>query len=226
VPDNAESSTARRVPSGDRADGKRRAIVAAAREVFLREGYEAAVEGIAAHADVSKVTVYNHFGTKEGLFTAVVGDALDEALGATIDQAEARLASTDDVRDALVATARALVDGVTEPTVLRLRNLVTGELPRFPELGQAWQERGPGRLTPIIADVLERRCERGELQIPNLTLAVLQLYSLTLYPHLVFNSFGSRLDPALTDALIERGVDMFLGYYQARRGPGDSANAA
>jgi TetR/AcrR family transcriptional regulator, mexJK operon transcriptional repressor len=55
------------------------------------------------------------------------------------------------VRQALISTARALVDGATEPSVLRLRNLVTGELGRFPELGQAWHQRGPGRLSPVIA---------------------------------------------------------------------------
>ena len=40
----------RRQPSGDRAERKRRAIVGAAREAFLREGFDVSVDVIAAAA--------------------------------------------------------------------------------------------------------------------------------------------------------------------------------
>ncbi|GHJ52996.1 hypothetical protein Nm8I071_23030 [Nonomuraea sp. TT08I-71] len=33
---------------------------------------------------MSKVTVYNHLSSKEELFTAVIGQAQDEALGSTL----------------------------------------------------------------------------------------------------------------------------------------------
>ncbi|CDO27450.1 TetR/AcrR family transcriptional regulator [Mycolicibacterium porcinum] len=50
-------------------------IVDAAREHFMREGYErATVRGIAADAGVDVAMVYYHFGNKEGLFTASVLD--------------------------------------------------------------------------------------------------------------------------------------------------------
>lgn len=67
-------------PAGPRAEAKRRAIVTAAREAFLRDGFGVGMDTIAAGAGVSKVTVYNHFGSKEALFTAVVAGALDEPL--------------------------------------------------------------------------------------------------------------------------------------------------
>ncbi|HET6211957.1 MAG TPA: TetR/AcrR family transcriptional regulator [Micromonosporaceae bacterium] len=204
-----------RTPSGERADRKRRAIVAAARESFVRDGYEAGMDSIAAHAGVSKVTVYNHFGSKEALFTAVIGEALDQALGDTLTEARARLADTDDIREALTFTARAWVRGVTAPAVLALRNLVAGELRRFPELGHAWQERGPGRFFPVLAEVLSGLSERGELKVADVEVAVLQLYALTLYPHLVYSSYGDQLDPDLAERLITKGVDMFLSYYRA-----------
>jgi len=51
---------------------KRRAIMDAAAQAFLREGYtRASVDAIAAAAGVSKQTVYNHFGDKERLLVAV-----------------------------------------------------------------------------------------------------------------------------------------------------------
>jgi TetR/AcrR family transcriptional repressor of mexJK operon len=212
---------AARVPSGERAERKRRAIVAAARETFVRDGYEAGMDSIAAQAGVSKVTVYNHFGSKEALFTAVIGDALDEALDSTLAEAQARLVSTDDVREALTWTARAWVSGVATPPVLALRNLVAGEIRRFPELGLAWQERGPGRFFPVLAEVFRRLSERGVLDIPDVEDAVVQLYALTLYPHLVYSSYGALLDPDIAERLIIKGVDMFLSFYR----PDDSAHA-
>jgi hypothetical protein len=56
-----------RRPTGLRAERKRRAIVAAAREIFVSHGYDAGVDLIADAAGVSKVTIYNHFGSKEQL---------------------------------------------------------------------------------------------------------------------------------------------------------------
>ncbi|WP_454789207.1 TetR/AcrR family transcriptional regulator [Mycolicibacterium lutetiense] len=50
-------------------------IVDAAREHFMRDGYEqATVRRIAADAGVDVAMVYYHFGNKEGLFTASVLD--------------------------------------------------------------------------------------------------------------------------------------------------------
>lgn len=50
-------------------------IVDAAREHFMRDGYErATVRGIAADAGVDVAMVYYHFGNKEGLFNAAVLD--------------------------------------------------------------------------------------------------------------------------------------------------------
>jgi TetR/AcrR family transcriptional regulator, mexJK operon transcriptional repressor len=207
--------TAVRTPTGERAERKREAIVKAAHECFLREGYGAGMDRIAARAGVSKVTVYNHFGSKEALFTAVVGDALDKALGETFTEARSQLAGTADVRAALISTARVWVDGVADPSVLGLRNLVAGEIRRFPELGRAWEERGPGRFFAMLEELLIDLVESGEFEIPDTQVAIVQLFALTLYPHLVYSAYGSSVDPDLSEALIVGGVDMFLSYYQA-----------
>jgi TetR/AcrR family transcriptional regulator, mexJK operon transcriptional repressor len=204
-------------PTGKRAERSRQAIVAAAREVFLSDGYEAGIDAIAAAAGVSKVTVYNHFGSKEGLFIAVIGQALDEALGATLADAQANLADTEDIRAALTRTARSLVDGVSQPPVLAMRNLVTGELRRFPELGDAWRRRGPGQISEVIGKVFGDLHERGWLVMPDLEVAVIQFFALTLYPCLIANSYGATLGRDLNDRLLTSGVDMFLHRYQPLR---------
>ena len=216
--DQSAGRALRRVPSGERAERKRVAIMGSARAAFLRVGLDASVDDIAATAGVSKVTVYNHFGTKEALFNAVVGEALDVALSDTLAEARVHLeATTDDIRATLIATARTWVRGVTDPSVIALRNLVTGQLHRFPELGSAWRELGPGRFYPLLATVLEQLTQHGQLSIPDIEVAVTQLYGLTLYPHLVHSSYGATIDDALADHLITTGVDMFLTYYHPLR---------
>jgi TetR/AcrR family transcriptional regulator, regulator of autoinduction and epiphytic fitness len=54
-------------------DRKRAAIIAAAIEEFRAAGFDAtSMDRIAARADVSKRTVYNHFPGKEALFAAIL----------------------------------------------------------------------------------------------------------------------------------------------------------
>ncbi|MFE4517414.1 TetR/AcrR family transcriptional regulator [Kitasatospora sp. NPDC056651] len=203
-----------RTPSGERAERKRRDIIAAAREVFLREGFGAGMDLIAREAGVSKMTVYNHFDCKDTLFTAVIGQALEEALDtasrlAVVDA----LGASDDVRADLIAACQAWVAGLADPQVLALRNLAAGEVRRFPQLGKAWQEHGPGRFHTTLGAALHRLVERGLLDIPDIDLAVLQLSGLVLSPHLVYSGYDNAPDTELTDRLITGGVDMFLSHY-------------
>ncbi|GGQ35926.1 AcrR family transcriptional regulator [Actinomadura coerulea] len=208
-------STERRPPSGERAERKRAAIVQTARRVFLREGFGVGMEQIAAEAGVSKVTVYNHYGRKEDLFTAVIGDALEDALADAQSRTEECLRSGDDLEEVLVETARAWIRGMATPEFLALRTLVGAELRRFPELGRAWKVNGPGRFRSIMAVVLQREVDRGVLAIANIELAITQLYSLVLYPHFAHSTYGDTIDQATTDQLITDGVAMFLHFYRA-----------
>jgi len=59
---------------------KREAILEAATTAFREEGYEtSSMDRIAELASVSKRTVYNHFGSKEALFQAVVDRLISHA---------------------------------------------------------------------------------------------------------------------------------------------------
>jgi TetR/AcrR family transcriptional repressor of mexJK operon len=59
---------------------KRRAILAAATEVFLKDGYLGTnMEAIAALAAVSKQTIYKQFSSKESLFIEIVTRLMDPA---------------------------------------------------------------------------------------------------------------------------------------------------
>ncbi|WP_433444855.1 TetR/AcrR family transcriptional regulator [Nonomuraea sp. CA-141351] len=206
------SATTKHIPSGERAARKRTAILRAAREVFLDSGFGAGIDQIAAEAGVSKVTVYNHFGSKEELFIEVVRDSLEQALGETLRVMREDLRGGDDIREVLVRTARGWVRGLVNRDISALRALIIAESRRFPELGRAWRERGPDRFAGPLAQALN---QRNDLRIPNMDLALVQFYALVLYPHIVHSAYGDTLDEDFTDELITTGVDMFLSYYRA-----------
>ena len=61
---------------------RRQQLVDIGRELFGRRGFEAtSIEEIAAHAEVSKPVVYEHFGGKEGLYAVVVDREMQQLLG-------------------------------------------------------------------------------------------------------------------------------------------------
>jgi len=217
MPSTNATPAGKRAPAGPRAEAKRQAILKAARELFLQEGFEVSVDAIAAAAGVSKVTVYNHFGSKEALFIEVVKNSLDGPLESTLDTAIDRLSDADDLRKALTAAARSWVHDLrANPDNLALHNVVARELHRFPELGAVWQHAGPQSHHPAVADALQRLVDQGRLDIPDIETAILQLYSLLFFPHLVSSTYGTALDDDLTERLITGGVDMFLGHYRPR----------
>ncbi|MCD2465609.1 TetR/AcrR family transcriptional regulator [Streptomyces sp. MBT42] len=233
--DAQPAPAAKPAPTGPRAARKRQAIVRAARDLFLREGFGVGMDAIAAEAGVSKVTVYNHFGSKEALFTAVVAGGLDEALGdgGRSGQSEqetqgtqggrsdvpdlARLLDADGpdaLKAALTDAGRAWGRALRADTEGRaLRTLVATEVHRFPELGRAWRAHGPAGHHPAVTNALRTLADRGLLDIPDLEVAVLQLYSLLVFPQMVFEQHGTELGEELGDRLVVDGVEMFLRRY-------------
>lgn len=84
----------------DRVAEKRRRIVDAARQLFLRDGVRATtMEGIARAAGVAKPTLYGHFSDKDAVFDAI----LDELAEAMIVQFEAGLARPGDAAERVAA---------------------------------------------------------------------------------------------------------------------------
>lgn len=156
---------------GTRSALKRQAILSAASEIFLRNGYaHTSVDEIASKAAVSKQTVYKQFGDKEKLFTELILGVIDKA--SVPDHAGiAALRDTQDLATDLRAYARMLVGIVMQPRVLRLRRLIVAEADRFPALAKTYYERGPKRTTEAMADCFEHLASRGLLVFDDKILA-------------------------------------------------------
>jgi TetR/AcrR family transcriptional regulator, mexJK operon transcriptional repressor len=160
-----------RIEEEPRSTRKRRAILEAATEVFLRNGYlGTSMDEVAALARVSKQTVYKHFGDKERLFSEIVTGTVDEASD-TVHSEVLELTDSGDVEKDLRDLARRQLELVIQPRILQLRRLVISEAARFPELGRTFYEQGPGRTIAALAAAFERLATQGALQVDDPQLA-------------------------------------------------------
>jgi AcrR family transcriptional regulator len=204
-----------------RSAGKRRAILGAAREVFLRHGYAgASMDEVAARAGVSKVTVYKHFSDKERLFGAVVTGAIEEAEEGTRRLVDA-LAESANLQHDLRAFARRHVADVTQPHLIQLRRMIIAEATRFPELARAWHRAGPERAHATLAGLIERLARRGLLRVADPLLAAQTLNYLILSVPLNEAMFSAR-DTSYPRRRLQRYADeavrVFLAAYGAPSG--------
>ena len=153
---------------------KHRAILDAATEVFLKNGYLGTnMDEIAALSGVSKQTVYKHFTSKEALFIEIVSSMTDEA-GDIVRSEVAGLDDGGDVAEYLFNYAYRQLTVVLTPRIMQLRRLVIGEVSRFPELAKVLYERGPRRAMAALATVFERLDDRGLLTVDDPLVAASQ----------------------------------------------------
>jgi TetR/AcrR family transcriptional regulator, mexJK operon transcriptional repressor len=144
---------------------KRRAILNAATEFFLQNGFlGTSMDEVAQRAEVSKQTVYKHFANKEALFIAIVSGmtvaAGDRVLSKISDPKE-----NEDPAVYLQAYAERQLTVVLTPKLMQLRRLVIGEAARFPDLGKALYQGGPKRAIQNLASVFKLLAARGVLII-------------------------------------------------------------
>jgi AcrR family transcriptional regulator len=202
--------------SGSRSARKHRAIVDAARDVFLRHGYTAAtVDEIAALADVSKVTIYTHFSDKHSLFIAVFTDAIREAEESSQSVVHG-LGESEDIGRDLRTFARRHVVLVTQPHLVRMRRTIIAEADRFPDLARAWHRAGPERGHQVLAGQLERLAQRNVLRIDDALLAAQHLNYLILSVPLNEAMFAVRDKPYGRRRLhrfADEAVRVFLAAY-------------
>nr|WP_281422992.1 TetR/AcrR family transcriptional regulator [Sphingomonas colocasiae] len=157
-----------------RSERKRRAIIDAATEIFLRNGYPGtSMDEIAAQAAVSKQTVYKQFASKEALFVTII-TGMTSVAGDEVQREIADLGDKDDVEARLLAYAERQLIVVLTPRLMQLRRLIIAEANRFPELGAALDRGGPSRAVAGLAIAFARWAGRGLLAIDDARVAASQ----------------------------------------------------
>ncbi|HEX2273081.1 MAG TPA: helix-turn-helix domain-containing protein [Acidimicrobiales bacterium] len=133
-------------------------VIAAARELFVEGGfYQASMEEIARRADVARATVYHQFGSKLGVFEAVIADFEDRAgLDALVTVVETAPPPTL-LRAAITAGC---AYWATDPTLARKAIGLASMQPGIQEL---LDHHDAGRLT-LLNRIVDRLLEAGLLR--------------------------------------------------------------
>lgn len=126
-------------------------VVAGARDVFMREGYEgASVDVIARDAGVSKATLYSYFPDKQALFMAVLGQECDLHICASADDCLGQM----ELPEALHRIASTFLTFILSEDGMKFFRICAAESVRFPELGQAFYQAGPRKELDELVEFL------------------------------------------------------------------------
>lgn len=190
-------------PSSER---KRSAMLAAARDLFLADGYDrTSVDAVAARAGVSKRTVYDHFTDKDGLFGVVVEQASSALLGAVEQAADEELRTDRDLTAALLAFTRRVATQTLRSSDYAVVKMLLDSGRTVPAVGRQLAD-GPERL---IAARFADLAAAGIIVAPDPHRAADHYAALTFL--LALNSPG--LDGAAVDGIFVDGVHAFVRAY-------------
>ena len=191
---------------------KRDAILGAAGASFLEHGFAASsIEQIAADAGVSKVTVYNRFGDKRGLFAAAVERECEQISTA---MAVPDLPSGA-LRARLTTIGEAMVAFLSRPEFIRFERRVAAETEHDPAIGAAFLAAGPHRMKRAFAELIAAMGEGGELTVDDPELAAEQFASMCKGMGDLERRFGAPVDDARNRERIAGAVEVFCRAYAA-----------
>lgn len=136
---------------------RRDAIRQAASRVFLREGFAASVDRVAAEAHVSRRTVFNLFRSKNELFAAILSERMVQEVDLTALEGEL------DLETALRRFADSYAQVALCEDMVHMARLVYAEYPRFPELVAELATRFISQMHPPLVAYLRRLIRKGTI---------------------------------------------------------------
>jgi len=193
---------------------KRKAILEAAERLFFSRGFEgASLDGIASLANVSKLTVYGHFGSKDELFVETVRVRCEQLASRWLPKC-----TQQKVRDRLVANARALFTAITNDDALAFHRIVVANLPKLSHLADRYWNAVPLRLTEEVVGVLVAENKAGTLLIEDPERTAPQFISMVkgdLHARLLLGCV-EYLKQSEIESHLHCTVDLFLRTYASR----------
>lgn len=198
-------------------DRKREAIVAAAIAEFRDNGFEVtSMDKIAATAGVSKRTVYNHFPSKEELFTEI----LNKLWASSVAQLDVSYSSAQPLRDQLRVLLQAKMKMMSDANFLDLARVAIAATIHSPERAQGIVNRLSEREEGFTLWVRAAQ-EDGRLKAVDPCFAAHQVQSLlkafAFWPQITLGQ--PTLDAATQANVIESAMDLFLAGYEIATRP-------
>ena len=197
---------------------KRAAILSAARELFMTDGFDrTSVDAIAARAAVSKRTVYDYFGDKRALLLAVVSESSASLMASIRTALDATLTGETELEASLVEFAlRVMSSTLGTADYAAIVGLVSAEAAHLPEEEMSRLDNAPEE---VVAARFAELGRRGLLDVPDARTAADHFIALTFM--MAFRERRADRQPA--EARVRRivvdGVRAFLRAYEPRERP-------
>ncbi len=187
--------------------------------MFMEQGYAGvSMDGIAAQAGVSKLTVYSHFGDKESLFSQAIREQCQHMMPEDLFDHAPKGA----LRDQLIEIAHAFFAVVSTDSAISTHRMMmapgTGDVHVHVHVREMFWDAGPRRTQQALADFLSARVADGQLEISDLARAASQFFCLLkgeLYALMMCGLHGQPTR-AQVDEHIQSSVDFFLRAYAPR----------
>ena len=193
-------------------DRKREAIVQAAIAEFRDNGFEVtSMDRIAARAEVSKRTVYNHFPSKEELFSEMLHRLWSTAATQTDAVYKPGVPLRDQLRELLDAKMKTLGDS----NFIDLARVAIGATIHSPDRAQTWVSRLNQREETFTVWVRGAQQDR-RLKAVEPAFAAAQIHALlkafAFWPQVTLNE--PLLAPDKQREVVESALDLFLCWYE------------
>lgn len=138
-------------------------ILAAARAHFGEMGFDRGnMDRIAVAAEVSKVTLYKYFPSKEALFNAIVNEPIQRAFEPDTLALDPALPEKE-----LLRLAETYLDLITSRELLEHVRMLHASAGTQPALGKTFLDSGPEALVGLLVGYLERVRAGGALAVAN-----------------------------------------------------------
>lgn len=198
---------------------KRERILDAAAAIFCQDGYTgASIDAVATRANVSRQTIYNHVGDKEGLFKEVVAKLTARSSAKFFELMQSFPVQPNDLEAELTEFSASFLHHMTHDKTSRwLLKLVENEGGRYPELFEVWRRYGIGEKRPAFAAKLAELAHGGYLEFDDATLAARQYMALLTAEWRTEFQLGNRPDEVACRAMASQAVKTFLRAFSARR---------
>lgn len=204
-----------REPAGSAGQKRRDAMVEAAYSLFIEKGYEGVtLDDIIRVSGGSKSSLYDFFGSKEGVFRAVV-ESLAEKM---ITRMQIPTEEGQPTRDALRRIGLTIGELALSDNAINQYRLAVANAKKLPSLSRLWFESGPKTTFDGLAAYLREQDRIGKLTVPNPDRAAVFFFGMIIFKDNMTMSVGTP-PPSRGDLeeIVDEAVSVFLAGYGSQQ---------
>ena len=165
------------------------------------------MDAIAQAAGTTKASLYARFPSKEAVFSAVLGWAMQRSDWPTPEPEPPDL---DNLEEALTAIAQVALRRALDPSMIKLSRIAIAQASRFPEVARQTYAAGVWPRLPIVVELLRRHAATGAIVAEDPEILAEHFFAMVSGMPARLASFGIVRDPATQERYTRVAVRLFL----------------